>query len=64
MKAEVSEYVQLHAKAVRNAVELASIDGVEVHGPNGYLIKQFLEEASNDRTDDYGDSLENSSLSA
>lgn len=33
--------------------------GVEIHGANGYLIDQFLQDVSNDRTDDYGGSIEN-----
>ncbi|KAI0078454.1 FMN-linked oxidoreductase [Panus rudis PR-1116 ss-1] len=32
---------------------------VEVHGPNGYLIDQFLQDVSNHRTDEYGGSIEN-----
>src|SRR4029077_3985862 len=37
----------------------AGLDGVEVYGANGYLITQFLSSAINDRTDEYGGSLEN-----
>nr|BAA12160.1 CPRD8 protein [Vigna unguiculata] len=44
--------------AARNAIE-AGFDGVEVHGAHGYLLDQFLKDQANDRTDQYGGSLEN-----
>ncbi|KAJ7633144.1 NADH:flavin oxidoreductase/NADH oxidase [Roridomyces roridus] len=56
--AEISEYVELFAQAARNAIE-AGFDGVEIHGANGCLVDQFLQDVSNDRTDDYGGSIEN-----
>ena len=56
--AEIKEYVQLYAKAARNAME-AGFDGVEIHGANGYLLDQFLQSKSNQRTDEYGGSIQN-----
>ncbi|CAD6339820.1 unnamed protein product [Miscanthus lutarioriparius] len=37
----------------------AGFDGVEIHGAQGYLLEQFMKDSSNDRTDEYGSSLEN-----
>ena len=45
-------------QAAVNAKE-AGFDGVEVHGANGYLLDQFLQDGSNKRTDDYGGSIKN-----
>ncbi|XP_076883468.1 putative 12-oxophytodienoate reductase 11 [Bidens hawaiensis] len=44
--------------AARNAIE-AGFDGVEIHGAHGYLVDQFMKDGVNDRTDEYGGSLEN-----
>jgi len=44
--------------AARNAID-AGMDGVEIHGANGYLINQFLAPNANIRTDAYGGSIEN-----
>ena len=46
------------AQATRNA-RAAGFDGVELHGANGYLQDQFLQDGSNTRTDAYGGSVEN-----
>ncbi|KAF8259513.1 putative NADPH2 dehydrogenase chain OYE2 [Lactarius quietus] len=56
--AELREYVQLYSKAASNAIE-AGFDGVEVHAANGYLLDQFLQTVSNERTDGYGGSIDN-----
>jgi 2,4-dienoyl-CoA reductase-like NADH-dependent reductase (Old Yellow Enzyme family) len=55
---EITEYVQLYARAARNAME-AGFDGVELHGANGFLLDQFLQTTSNHRVDEYGGSIEN-----
>jgi N-ethylmaleimide reductase len=52
----IDEYVQAAHNAVR-----AGFDGIELHGANGYLIKQFLNPHTNRRTDQYGGSIENRS---
>ncbi|KAH9031923.1 hypothetical protein EDB85DRAFT_2145853 [Lactarius pseudohatsudake] len=57
--AEIKEYVQLYASAAENAVLQAGFDGVEVQVTGGYLPDQFLQPATNTRTDEYGGSLEN-----
>ncbi|MBM6405364.1 alkene reductase [Phycicoccus sp. CSK15P-2] len=54
---EITSIVQEHVAAARNAVD-AGLDGIEVHGANGYLVHQFLSPASNRRTDGYGGSPE------
>lgn len=40
-------------------IKITGFDGVEIHGANGYLLDQFLKDQVNDRTDEYGGSLEN-----
>ncbi|KAL9174830.1 hypothetical protein ABFS82_02G076900 [Erythranthe guttata] len=57
-KDEIRSVVNDFRVAARNAIE-AGFDGVEIHGANGYLIEQFLKDKVNDRTDEYGGSLEN-----
>ncbi|ETW78409.1 hypothetical protein HETIRDRAFT_446181 [Heterobasidion irregulare TC 32-1] len=56
---EIKEYVQFYATAASNAVHKAGFDGVEIHNANGYLPDQFLQDVSNNRTDEYGGSIEN-----
>jgi len=56
---ELPGLVHTYQAAARNAVETAGFDGVEIHGANGYLLDQFLKSGSNQRTDDYGGSIEN-----
>jgi len=55
---QIQETIIAFAEGARRARE-AGLDGVELHGSNGYLITQFLSSAINDRTDEYGGSLEN-----
>jgi 2,4-dienoyl-CoA reductase-like NADH-dependent reductase (Old Yellow Enzyme family) len=55
---QIAETVKAFAEGARRA-EAAGLDGVELHGANGYLITQFLSSAINDRDDRYGGSLEN-----
>ncbi|KAH6910508.1 NADH:flavin oxidoreductase/NADH oxidase [Coprinopsis sp. MPI-PUGE-AT-0042] len=55
---EIKEYVGLYTTAAKQAVA-AGFDGVEIHGANGYLVDQFLQDVSNKRTDSYGGSIEN-----
>jgi N-ethylmaleimide reductase len=56
---EIPGIVHSYQAAARNAVGTAGFDGVEIHGANGYLLDQFLKDGSNQRTDDYGGSMEN-----
>jgi N-ethylmaleimide reductase len=56
---ELPGIVHTYQAAARNAIETAGFDGVEIHGANGYLLDQFLRSDSNQRTDDYGGSIEN-----
>lgn len=55
---EIAAIVQDFRRAAANAIA-AGFDGVEVHGANGYLIDQFLRDSANQRSDEYGGSLEN-----
>lgn len=55
---EIKDTIQDYKQAAINA-KLAGFDGVEIHGANGYLLDQFLQDSTNKRTDEYGGSLEN-----
>jgi N-ethylmaleimide reductase len=59
-KGDINKVIAEHVQAAKNAIE-AGFDGVEIHGANGYLIKQFLNPHTNRRTDEYGGSIENRS---
>ncbi|WP_261815605.1 NADH:flavin oxidoreductase [Vibrio gallicus] len=55
---EIDYIVQAFAKATLRAKQ-SGFDGVEIHGAHTYLINQFLSPYYNQRTDQYGGSLEN-----
>jgi N-ethylmaleimide reductase len=55
---EIPGIIEQFRQAALNARE-AGFDGVEVHGANGYLLDQFLQDGTNHRTDAYGGSIEN-----
>jgi N-ethylmaleimide reductase len=56
--AEIPRVVEDYRLAAERAKQ-AGFDGVEIHGANGYLIDEFLQSKTNQRTDDYGGSIEN-----
>jgi N-ethylmaleimide reductase len=55
---EIPGIVAAYRKGAENA-KRAGFDGVEIHGANGYLLDQFLQDSTNKRTDAYGGSVEN-----
>jgi N-ethylmaleimide reductase len=55
---ELHETKNEFVRAARNAVR-AGFDGIELHAANGYLLDQFLSPSVNQRTDEYGGSVEN-----
>ncbi len=55
---EVRDVVADYKQAASNAIQ-AGFDGIEIHAANGYLIDQFLQSKTNQRTDMYGGSIEN-----
>ena len=57
-KSDLDKTKQEFVHASENAIK-AGFDGVELHAANGYLLEQFLNPGSNQRTDEYGGSFEN-----
>jgi 2,4-dienoyl-CoA reductase-like NADH-dependent reductase (Old Yellow Enzyme family) len=55
---EIPGIIEAFRKGAENA-QLAGFDGVELHGANGYLLDQFLQDGSNLRTDEYGGAVQN-----
>jgi N-ethylmaleimide reductase len=55
---DIKQTIAEFAQGAKNAIA-AGFDGIELHGANGYLIDQFLNTASNQRTDQWGGSVEN-----
>ena len=55
---EIAGIIEEYRRGAENAKE-SGFDGVEIHGANGYLLDQFLQDGSNTRTDRYGGSIEN-----
>lgn len=55
---EIPAIIEAYRNGARNA-QAAGFDGVEIHGANGYLLDQFLQDGSNKRTDEYGGSIQN-----
>ncbi len=56
--AEIAAVVNEYRQGAANAIA-AGFDGVEIHGANGYLVDQFIRDSTNQRTDEYGGSVEN-----
>jgi 2,4-dienoyl-CoA reductase-like NADH-dependent reductase (Old Yellow Enzyme family) len=57
-KSELPGVVEAYRRGAENALA-AGFDGVEIHGANGYLLDEFLQDGSNTRTDEYGGGIEN-----
>lgn len=55
---EIADIVEAYRQGAENA-KAAGFDGVEIHGANGYLLDQFLQDSTNQRSDRYGGSVEN-----
>lgn len=57
-EADIETVLQQFENSAQLAID-AGFDGIELHGANGYLIEQFLNVASNQRTDQWGGSVDN-----
>jgi 2,4-dienoyl-CoA reductase-like NADH-dependent reductase (Old Yellow Enzyme family) len=55
---EIAGVIEDYRRGARNA-QAAGFDGVEIHGANGYLLDQFLQDRANQRSDAYGGSIAN-----
>jgi len=53
---EIQEYINDFARTAEELVTKAGFDGIELHGANGTLVDQFLQDVSNKRMDAYGGS--------
>jgi 2,4-dienoyl-CoA reductase-like NADH-dependent reductase (Old Yellow Enzyme family) len=58
VRSEIAGIVEDYRRGAENA-QRAGFDGVELHGANGYLLDEFLQDSTNKRTDEYGGSIEN-----
>ncbi len=55
---EIPSIIEAYRQGAEHA-KLAGFDGVEIHGANGYLLDQFLQDGTNKRTDQYGGPVQN-----
>lgn len=57
-RGEIPSIIEAYRRGAENA-QRAGFDGVEIHGANGYLLDQFLQDSTNQRPDDFGGPVEN-----
>ena len=57
-KSQIATITQQFADAARRAID-SGLDGVEIHGANGFLVDQFTRDGINQREDEYGGSIDN-----
>jgi NADPH2 dehydrogenase len=57
---DIAEVIEDFVNGAKNAIK-AGFDGIEIHGANGYLVDQFIQDTCNKRTDSWGGSIENRS---